>query len=551
MANEGNLIYNKWNEFTPEEQFERVSKAGKASAAARRKRKSMQQVMEMLLSLPPGSAADYNTLVEAGIDLSNLEQDVVNNLLIVNAALLKNAKSGDVPSIKALLDIIQDNAYIKHKIKMDKERLALERQKASPPAPIPVKYSGIPASVIAPAFAPAHFDIQDAGHLEYVFPGGRGSTKSSFVSLEVIDLIMRNDQMHAVILRQVADTLRGSVYQQMLWAISTLGLESEFQATVSPLEITRISTGQKIYFRGADDPGKIKSIKVPFGYIGLVWFEELDQFLGEESVRKIEQSVIRGGDVAYKFKTFNPPKSANNWANTYIKVPRSDRLVVESNYLTVPKKWLGKPFLDDAEFLKTTNPTAYENEYLGIPNGVGGNVFDNVIVREITDAEITQFDRIYRGVDWGWYPDPFAYVALHYDPARLRLVIFDEYRCNKQSNAQTAEELKRRGVGKNTMVTCDSAENKSIGDYCEAGIFARPATKGPGSVEYSMKWLQSLKEIIIDNNRCPETTGEFLEYEYARDKEGNVITGYPDVNNHSIDAVRYALEDVIRNVRVR
>ena len=217
----------------------------------------------------------------------------------------------------------------------------------------------------------------------------------------------------------------------------------------------------------------------------------------------------------------------------------------------MPPKWLGKPFLDDAEFLKATNPVAYENEYLGMANGVGGNVFDNVLVREISDEELAQFDRIYRGVDWGWYPDPFAYVAMYYDAARLRLVIFDEYRCNKQSNAQTAEALKRRGVGKNTMVICDSAENKSIGDYCEAGIFARPAAKGPGSVEYGMKWLQSLNEIVIDNRRCPETTREFLEYEYARDKEGNVITGYPDANNHSIDAVRYALEDVIRNVRVR
>lgn len=369
--------------------------------------------------------------------------------------------------------------------------------------------------------------------------------------MEVIDLLMHYEQMHAVVLRQVADTLRGSVYQQIIWAISALGLEDEFNCTVSPLEITRRSTGQKIYFRGADDPGKIKSIKVPFGYIGIVWFEELDQFSGEESVRKIEQSVIRGGDMAFKFKTFNPPKSANNWANQYIKIPREDRLVTESNYLTVPPKWLGKPFLDDAEFLKATNPIAYENEYLGVANGVGGNVFDNVLVREISDEELAQFDRIYRGVDWGWYPDPFAYVAMYYDAARLRLVIIDEYRCNKQSNAQTAEALKRRGVGKNTMVICDSAENKSIGDYCEAGIFARPAAKGPGSVEYGMKWLQSLNEIVIDNRRCPETTREFLEYEYARDKEGNVITGYPDANNHSIDAVRYALEDVIRNVRVR
>ena len=108
---------------------------------------------------------------------------------------------------------------------------------------------------------------------------------------------MTSETMHACILRQVADTLRSSVYQQILWAISVLGLDNEFQCTVSPLEITRKSTGQKIYFRGADDPNKIKSIKVPFGHIGVIWFEELDQFHGEEAVRKIEQSVIRGGEI--------------------------------------------------------------------------------------------------------------------------------------------------------------------------------------------------------------------------------------------------------------
>lgn len=549
MERENNLI--RWENLTPEEQFESVSRAGKASAAARRRRKSMRQVMEMLLSLPAGATADYDTIAAAGIDVKDLGEETVNNVIVVMAALLKNAKAGDVASIKELRSIIQEEILMKHKIKNDNARLELERKKIEPPTPEPISYAGIPALMIAPTFAPVHFDIQERAHSEYVFPGGRGSTKSSYVSMEVIDLLMRYEQMHAVVLRQVADTLRGSVYQQIIWAISALGLEDEFNCTVSPLEITRRYTGQKIYFRGADDPGKIKSIKVPFGYIGAAWFEELDQFNGEESVRKIEQSVIRGGDIAFKFKTFNPPKSANNWANQYIKIPREDRLVTESNYLTVPKKWLGKPFLDDAEFLKATNPVAYENEYLGVANGVGGNVFDNVLVREISDEELAQFDRIYRGVDWGWYPDPFAYVAMYYDAARLRLVIFDEYRCNKQSNAQTAEALKRRGVGKNTMVICDSAENKSIGDYCEAGIFARPAAKGPGSVEYGMKWLQSLNEIVIDNRRCPETTQEFLEYEYARDKEGNVITGYPDANNHSIDAVRYALEDVIRNVRVR
>ena len=404
----------------------------------------------------------------------------------------------------------------------------------------PVKYTGVPSNMVAPVFAPVVFDIQEHGHTEYVFPGGRGSTKSSFISLEVIDLIMTNDQMHAVVMRQVADTMRSSVYQQIRWAIDALGLSDEFHPTVSPMEITRISTGQKIYFRGADDPGKVKSIKVPFGYIGILWLEELDQFVGPESVRKIEQSVIRGGDVAYIFKSFNPPKSASNWANKYIKIPKASRLVVESNYLQAPPKWLGKPFLDEAEFLKEVNPDAYENEYMGVANGSGGSVFDNVTIRAITDDEIAQFDHILNGVDWGWYPDLYAFTRSHYDPARHTLYVWQEYTCNKQSNRQTADKLIELGITGNDLITCDSAEEKSVGDYKAYGLLARGAEKGPGSRDYSFKWLQSLREIVIDNARCPVSAQEFLDYEYERDKDGNVISGYPDGDDHCIDSVRYA-----------
>lgn len=543
MANEKNLI--PFSKRTESEAREIGAKGGKASGVSRRRRKSMKQVMDMLLNNPANTPEDWILLGELGLDFDELDQETVTNLLIVNAALLKKAKSGDVNAIKELRSIIQDDAYQAHKIKLEKEYLKLEKQKNEPPAVNHTEYRGIPANMIAPAFAPVLFDIESREHSEYVLPGGRGSTKSSFISLQVINLIMKHEDMHACVLRQVADTLRYSVYQQILWAIDALGLSDEFRATVSPLEITRISTGQKIYFRGADDPGKIKSIKVPFGYIGVLWFEELDQFAGAEAVRKIEQSVIRGGDTAYKFKSFNPPKSAQNWANKYIKIPRADRLVAESNYLSVPKKWLGKPFLDDAEFLKNTNPTAYENEYMGVANGTGGNVFDNVVIREVTDDEIAQFDRLYRGVDWGWFPDPYAYNCMTYLPAQHKLIIFDEYHCNKKSNQQTADELKKNHrVTANDLIICDNAEPKSTGDYRAFGLMARNAEKGPGSVDYSMKWLQSLREIVIDNRRCPHTAAEFLDYEYERDKEGNVISGYPDENNHHIDATRYAMNKV-------
>ncbi len=540
--NEHNLI--PIEHLSKEEAKKRGSAGGKASAASRRRKKSMKQVMDFLLSLPANTFADYEFLVEQGIDLNDLDADFVNNMLVVNTALMAKAKAGDVAAVKELRNIIQEDYFAKEKLKLEKEKLKFEREKSIPEKALSAVYNGIPASLIAPSFSSALFDISEHEHSEYVFPGGRGSTKSSFCGLNVVDLIMKHEDMHACILRQIADTLRTSVYQQILWAISTLGLDNEFQCTVSPLEITRKSTGQKIYFRGADDPNKIKSIKVPFGYIGIVWFEELDQFKGEEAVRKIEQSVIRGGDISYKFKSFNPPKSANNWANKYIKIPRGDRLVTESTYLTVPQKWLGKSFLDDAKFLKETNPAAYENEYMGVANGSGGAVFDNVQVREITDDEIKRFDNILNGVDWGWYPDLFAFVRVQYIASQHTLYIWQEYTCNKQSNEQTAKKLKDMGITANDLITCDSAENKSVGDYRAYGLFARAAEKGPGSREYSYKWLQSLRAIVIDNKRCPVACEEFLNYEYDRDKEGNVISGYPDGGDHVIDAVRYATERI-------
>lgn len=246
----------------------------------------MKQVMDFLLSLPANMSADYELLVKQGIDLNGLDEDFVNNMLVVNAALMAKAKSGDVAAVKELRSIIRDDDYLKHKIKYEKEKLNLEKEKVNPVVPEAPPYSGIPANMIAPVFSPVLFDIQEGKHSEYTFPGGRGSTKSSFVGLNVIDLIMKHEDMHACVLRAVANTIKDSVYSQIQWAISALMLEDEFVFAKSPLEITRISTGQKIFFRGADDPNKIKSIKPPFGYIGIVWFEELDQFAGEEAVRK-------------------------------------------------------------------------------------------------------------------------------------------------------------------------------------------------------------------------------------------------------------------------
>lgn len=401
------------------------------------------------------------------------------------------------------------------------------------------------AEDIAGAFFPVYRAIRKHEYSEYALGGGRGSTKSSFSSLVLLMLLINNTDFHALALRQYANTCRDSVFSQIEWAIDWKGLTDKFHSTKNPLEITYKPTGQKIYFRGADDPLKIKSIKPRFGHIGILWFEELDQFAGPAAVRSIVQSAMRGGDEGVIIKSYNPPRSKQNWVNQEEKIRKENRMLHRSTYLDVPKDWLGSVFLDEAAHLKEINPTAYEHEYLGIAVGTGGLVFENVTLREITDEEIENFERRYDGLDFGWYPDPAHYNGMAYNPARLTLYIYSELRRFKTSNKQLWKDLQEEcGLTPDNTLICDSAEPKSIGDLRDYGAAARGAEKGPESIRYSMKWLQSLKEIVIDDRRCPYTAQEFLNYEYEMDKDGNYISSYPDQDNHAIDAVRYAMNRV-------
>lgn len=397
--------------------------------------------------------------------------------------------------------------------------------------------------VIGPAFYETHRLIRAGKIDEAVEKGGRASLKSSYVSVEVVLQLLRHPDCHALVTRQVADTMRDSVYAQILWAIDKLGLGEKFRCTQSPLQCVYLPTGQRILFRGLDDPQKIKSIKLPFGYIGIVWFEEADQIKGgEEAVRNVQQSALRGGEYGLTFISFNPPAASRNWANRYARAERRGKFVHHSSYLQAPAEWLGPKFLAQAEYIKETQPTKYRHEYLGEAVGNGTQVFENLVLEPIDGKTIRSFDRPLNGVDWGWYPDAWAYNRVQYDAARRTLYIYDELTRWRTANRDTAHLLLARGVGTETggPLTADSAEPKSCGDYRAEGLPCREAVKGPGSVNQSMKWLQSLAAICIDPKRCPDTAREFGEYEYEVGKDGQVLPGYPDADNHHIDAVRYA-----------
>lgn len=407
---------------------------------------------------------------------------------------------------------------------------------------------------IIPMYDKVLQDVLEHRHTHYVGAGGRGSTKSSFFGGICIPLLLiSNPGVHAVVFRKIGNTIQTSTFAQVVWGIYKLGLEGLFHIPKTySTPIVYMPTGQRILFMGLDDPNKVKSIKLPFGYIGITWFEELDQFAGEAELRKVLQSTMRGGDKFWDFRTFNPPISKLNWANEYAEmadVQSDSTLVVHNTYLDVPVDWLGEQFFEEAEELKQKNERAYVHEYLGIPTGTGGDVFPNCedfdSEKLVGNVPLWQtFDHIYNGIDWGFAKDPFRFVRMHFDAKKLDLYIFREYNTLKTRNEVVFHELydEHKLVSREEQVIADSAEEKSIADFKAYGAFIRGAQKGPESVRYGIKWLQGLNHIYIDKRKCPLTYFEFSTYEYEQDKDGNFISAYPDVNNHSIDACRYALE---------
>lgn len=395
-------------------------------------------------------------------------------------------------------------------------------------------------SKIAPSFYPLHHAIKTNQYTHYWIKGGRGSTKSSFISIEIILGIMKNSDANAVVLRKVGETLKDSVFSQLLWAAEVLGVENLWKEKLSPLELIFIPTGQKIVFRGGDKPRKIKSTKFKNGYCRFIWFEEVDEFIGSEEIRIINQSLMRGGDEFCVFYSYNPPKSQRSWVNKEVLGKNKDKFVHHSTYMDVPRQWLGNQFFIEAEILKEEKPKEYANEYLGEVTGTGAQVFSNVEIREISDEEIGSFEYINRGLDWGYAADPLHYVVNYYNSKKRELYIFHELQGVGISNREAAKYI--LGENKeNGVVFCDSAEPKSVDELCSYGIKAISAKKGPGSVSYGIKWLQDLNKIIIDPIRCPASAEEFYSYELESDGNGGFLPQFPDKNNHSIDATRYSI----------
>ena len=370
----------------------------------------------------------------------------------------------------------------------------------------------------------------------------------------------QSGQGNALIIRKYANTLRGSVFNQIQWAINILGVSNLWKSTVVPMEFV-YKTGQVIRFSGLDDPGKLKSLKPSKGYFSILWIEEFSEITGEPELRNLQETVLRGGSRFSVFRSFNPPISSASWVNQFVEREDERSLTFRTDYRMIPAEWLGEVFLGEAERLKAINPKAYDHEFLGLPVGNGSEVFPNLEIRTITDEEIQRQTYIFQGLDFGFSSDPFAFVRLAYDRKTDTVYFIDEIYKRGCGNKEIADRIKEKGYDKTgqvsgsifgsevyeerQLIVCDCAEPKSIVDLHDCGLKAVGCHKEPGCVQYRIKWLQH-RRIVIDPERTPESAREFQNYCYVVDrKTGEITSELPDKDNHTIDSCAYALDRLI------
>lgn len=392
---------------------------------------------------------------------------------------------------------------------------------------------------------------------EFWAKGGRGSTKSSFFSgyttlammrdaiLYRLGKIPKSALSHAIAYRKIGSDLRDSVFTQFLWSFDKIGCAPWWEINKTSMRLKFIPTGQMILFRGLDDETKSKSIKAPFGFYKYLWFEELAQFGGYKEIRSVKQSVQRGGHGFKTFCSYNPPMTQSNWVNVEANEPADGRFVFHSDYRSVPVEWLGEDFIADAEDLKRRNELVYRHEYLGEITGTGGAVFPNVVIRHISDEERASFDNLHFGQDWG-FTNAFAWVAMNYVPKKKRLLIYDEIYKPHLTPSLAAKLVKQKNLyGEPIWADCEDAS--AIAQFNnEFGITTYPVKKGPDSRRFGYRWLQGLFEIVIDPVTAPNCAREFQQMEYKQDRRtGQFLEDYPKEADHSIDAVRYGMEQEI------
>lgn len=375
-----------------------------------------------------------------------------------------------------------------------------------------------------------------------VVKGSRASKKSSTQSLKVIMEIMENPCVNWLVVRKTERTLRDSCFAQLKWAMRQLKVERYFKCSVSPLEITYIPTGQKILFRGLDDPLKVTSITVEVGALCRLWIEEAYEIMSEDAFNRLDESIrgqLPNGMYHQVVLTFNPWSDRHWLKKRFFDEPSENVLALTTNYMC--NEFLGESDLALFEEMKK-NPKRYKVAGLGEWGVVDGLVYENWKEQDFSIDEVRKLQGVKAifGLDFGYTTGPTALFCGVVDAAERRLYVFDELYERALTNRAIAERVQRLGYAKEAIIA-DCAEPKSITELREFGLTrARASKKGADSILNGVQRIQDYE--IIVHPRCVNFLTEISQYQWEKDRFGK-YTGKPeDDNNHLMDAMRYAFE---------
>ena len=386
-----------------------------------------------------------------------------------------------------------------------------------------------------------------------VVKGSRASKKSKTTALWIIYNMMKYKNANTLVVRKVFRTLKDSCYSDLRWAINRFQVQDYWELKESPLEMTYKPTGQKILFRGFDDPLKITSISVSVGSLCWCWVEEAYELTDETAFNMLDES-IRGVVEEPLFKqiiiSFNP-WNERHW----LKGRFFDK--VDDNTLALTTNYLCNEWLDDAdkklfEDMKKNNPRRYQVAGLGNWGIVDGLVYENWQELEFDWREILnkrQKAKAVFGLDFGYTNDPAAFFCGILDLEQKEIYVFDEIYQKGMQNTAIYNNIEKLDF-KKEIIVADSAEPKSIDHLKSLGLYRIKASKkGKDSINAGIQFIQDFK--IFIHPRCVNFLTEISNYAWDKDKFGNAINKPIDDFNHLMDAMRYAIEDYMRNNTVR
>lgn len=373
--------------------------------------------------------------------------------------------------------------------------------------------------------------------------GSRRSKKSKTMALRSIYRIMKYPESNMLVVRKTYRTLKDSCFTELKWAMNRLKVRHLWDIKESPLEMTYIPTGQKIYFRGMDDELKITSVTVEVGVLCWMWIEEAYEITKEDSFDTLAESIL-GDCPSHLWKqitlTFNP-WSDRTWIKArFFDVKDPDILAITTNYMC--NEWLSPDDRKEFERMKKNNPRRYNVAGLGNWGIVDGLIYEKWKEEAFTLKDLPKDAQSAFGLDFGYTNDPSALFCGFYSAEHRRLYVWDEMYKKGLSNKAIHTEVSRMGYLKE-MITGDSAEPKSIDELRGLGLRIKGAAKGKDSVRNGIQWIQNL-EIII-HPRCVNFLTEISLYQWKKDKFGKSLNEPEDDNNHLMDAMRYGLERFI------